>query len=663
MTTILQIALPVPLRRLFDYTADAFDARQLKPGIRVKVPFGKRSMVGMLIKTTSKSEYPIDKLKPIIELLDDEPLMTPEIFNLCQWAADYYHHPIGEIFMSALPAALKQGKPATIKRPLKEKKRAEATQQNLILSDAQQKALQAILNHQNQFQPFLLQGVTGSGKTEVYLQAIEQIIAAGKQALVLVPEIALTPQTIKRFENRFNEKVISLHSSLTPKKRLEGWLLAKSGEAKIIIGTRSAIFTPTKNLGMIIIDEEHDLSFKQQEKFRYSAKNLAIILASRLNIPVVLGSATPSIESLHNIVNKNFIPLHLPERAGNAVHPSYHLIDIRNETLDHGISKALLKRIEQHLENDSQVLLFLNRRGYAPTLMCHSCGWIASCTRCDVHLTLHHQPAHLHCHHCDTKKTTPTQCPECGKKSLQNIGVGTERLEKSLHDHFPDTLITRIDRDTTRKKESIEKLLEQVHSGEKQILIGTQMIAKGHHFPNVTLVGIINADAGFFSADFRATERMGQLLVQVSGRAGRAEKPGEVFIQTHYPDHPFLRQLTQHGYHEFAKFILKERKESRLPPYSHFALMRAYAVKEEHPETFLNMAKTLAEENDHLKILGPIPAPMPKRKGMYQSQLLFQSPSRQALQTTLQSLLKTLETKPESSRVKWNCDVDPLEMY
>lgn len=662
---ILHIALPTPLRKLFDYLLpNHLSQDNLQPGIRVKVPFGSRKLIGIFIETSDKTDVPINKLKAIAELIDQEPIFTQEVLALCQWASDYYHHPIGEVLFYALPTKLRQGEPAELKITKSKNKSSKKTTP-IQLNNEQHHAVETILKHQNSFQCFLLHGVTGSGKTEVYLQVIQKILEAGKQALILVPEIALTPQTINRFQERFNEMTVCMHSSLNPTERLNAWMMAKSGEAKIIIGTRSAIFTPCENLGIIILDEEHDLSFKQQDGFRYSARSLAIIRAQRNDIPIVLGSATPSLETLYNILNKNFQTLSLPERVGSAIHPSFKMIDICNQTLDHGISKALLERIQQHLDNDSQVLLFLNRRGYAPTLMCHQCGWIAECPRCDTHMTLHQQPAHLHCHHCDTIKPKPSVCPGCGKKQLQNIGVGTERLEKALSTHFPDIQITRIDRDTTRKKHSIDKLLDRVHEGKKQILIGTQMIAKGHHFPNVTLVGIINADAGFFSADFRATERAGQLLLQVSGRAGRAEKPGEVLIQTHYANHPLLKQLTQYGYLEFAKFALKDRQESGLPPYSHFALLRAFALDNNKPMSFLVEVRSLAEHiaEEKIKLLGPIPAPLPRRKSHFQTQLLFQSRDRAALQKLLKELLPQIEKLKSISQVKWNIDVDPMEMY
>ncbi len=662
---ILRIALPTPLRRLFDYSLpNNLADENLHPGMRVKVSFGRRKLIGVLVEVSDKTDVPTNKLKSILEIIDQEPVFTNEILDLCRWASDYYHHPIGEVLFYALPTKLRQGKPAELKIK-KPKETPEEKTTPIKLNDEQKNAVEKILKRQHSFQCFLLHGVTGSGKTEVYLQVIQKILDEGKQALILVPEIALTPQTINRFQERFNETIACMHSGLNPTERLNAWIMAKSGEAKIIIGTRSAIFTPCKNLGIIILDEEHDLSFKQQDGFRYSARSLATIRAKKNNIPIVLGSATPSLETLYNVLNKNFQTLSLPERVGSAIHPSFKMIDICNQNLDHGLSKALLERIEQHLNNDSQVLLFLNRRGYAPTLMCHQCGWIAQCPRCDVHFTLHNQPEHLHCHHCDTKRSKPAACPECGKKQLQNIGVGTERLEKALGTHFPDIQITRIDRDTTRRKNSIEKLLKTVHEGKKQILIGTQMIAKGHHFPNVTLVGIINADAGFFSADFRATERAGQLLLQVSGRAGRAEKPGEVYIQTHYANHPLLVQLTQHGYLEFAKFALKDRQESELPPYSHFALVRAFALDNEKPMRFLENIKSLAEETaqEKIKLLGPIPAPMPRRKSHFQSQLLFQSRDRAALQKLLKEILPQIEKLKSISQIKWNVDVDPMEMY
>jgi primosomal protein N' (replication factor Y) (superfamily II helicase) len=663
---ILHIAIPIPLRRTFDYTlAEDIDIKTLKPGIRIKVPFGNRKLIGILLEISKTSNHP--KLKPITEILDKDPTIDKSILNLCKWSSNYYHHPIGEVLFNALPKLLRQGKPAEFrkKKPNSNSKRENVTEKSIILNEAQQEAITAITKKIGKYQTFLLHGITGSGKTEVYLTVIKEILKKNQQALVLVPEIALTPQTIQRFEKRFDVPIVSFHSGLSDREKLNSWLQAKTGQAKIIIGTRSAIFTPFENLGIIIIDEEHDLSLKQQKGFRYSARDLAIIKANMENIPIILGSATPSFETLYNSEKKRYQKLLLPERAGEAIHPQFHIINIRDKKLQHGLSKNLLESIEHHLQQDNQVLIFLNRRGYAPILTCFACGWMASCPRCDVNMTLHSQPPHLRCHHCDTKHPLHRTCPNCNNKNLKNMGVGTEQLELTLKQCFPDVQTIRIDRDTTRRKNSLNEMLDQIQLGHKQILIGTQMLAKGHHFPNVTLVGVINADSGFFSADFRSTERIGQLLVQVAGRAGRAEKPGEILIQTCYPDHPLLSQLICEGYDGFAKTALQERADSQMPPYSYFALFRARAMKEEIPEQFLQAVKNLTAslQNKNITIFGPIPSPMPRKKGYYNFQLLLQSSNRASLQKLLDELTPKIEELKLSRKVKWSLDVDPLEMY
>ncbi|MBN1684265.1 MAG: primosomal protein N' [Gammaproteobacteria bacterium] len=657
---IVRVALPVPLYQIFDYKCLICDP-ELKPGLRIKVPFGKKELVGILLETGTKTEVPQNKLKPIIEILDQEPLIPQELLNLCQWTSQYYHHPLGDVFSNALPALLRQGKKATLKNVGTGHDPSVQKKIKIILNSAQKNAIDAIKKSFDQFQCFLLDGVTGSGKTEVYLNLIESVVQQGRQALVLIPEIALTPQTLARFEERFTEPIAVLHSGLAPRARLNAWLLAKEGHAKIVIGTRSAIFTPLQHLGIIIVDEEHDPSFKQQDGMRYSARDLAVFRAHFNQIPVVLGSATPSLESLYNVRYKQYCRLELPERAGTAIHPHFHLIDIRNLRLQHGLSRPLLKIMENHLKRGNQVLLFLNRRGYAPTLMCHVCGWIAKCTNCDAHMTLHHHPAELRCHHCNRRQSIPEICPTCHGANLDDVGVGTQRLETFLKKHFPHIPVVRVDRDSTRKKDALEAMIENVQSGHRQILIGTQMLAKGHHFPNVTLVGIINADAGFFSADFRSLERIGQLLVQVSGRAGRAEKPGEVFIQTLHPEHPLLLKLIQSGYADFSEFLLDERKDTGLPPFVHFTLIRAYSKQLKNALGFLTQIKNMPflQKNDRVKISGPVPATMARRKNHYYAQLLFESKSRQALHRILDKIIPQIE--PHKS-VRWSIDVDPIEI-
>lgn len=661
---IVQIAASIPLRRCFDYLIpEHIDSTRLIAGIRVRIPFHKREIVGMVLEVKTGSTVPYDKLKPIIEVLDAEPIMAADIFQLCTWAADYYHHPFGEVLLGALPAWLRRGKPAQLKKT-KKLLIPDNINQPLLLNSYQQTAFTAIQSSYSQFNVFLLDGVTGSGKTEVYLQVIADVLKCQQQILVLVPEIGLTPQTIQRFRERFAVAVIALHSGMTEKQRFAAWLAAKSGDAKIIIGTRSAVFTPFANLGLIIVDEEHDLSFKQQDSFRYHARDVAIMRAHSNNIPIVLGSATPSLETLHNARQARYQHLRLPTRAGDAILPQFHIIDIRHQKLENGLSQPLLTEMRNHLKNGDQVMLFLNRRGFAPMLSCPACGWMVKCKRCDIRMTYHYKAARLCCHHCESQKNIMNKCENCGATELQAIGQGTERLEETLKKHFENYSIARIDRDSTRRKGAMEEMLDRIHNGEHHILIGTQMLAKGHHFPNVTLVAIVDADGGFFSADFRALERMGQLLLQVSGRAGRDEKLGKVFIQTRQPDHPLLYQLLHEDYQVFSTSILQERVQAELPPYAFFALFRAEALKLEHAMHFLEQVKKNIElPHDAIQIMGPLAAPMPRRAGLYRVQLLLQSKQRAKLQNILKQLMPRIEAIKLKQRVRWSLDVDPLEIF
>ncbi len=533
------------------------------------------------------------------------------------------------------------------------------------LGTAQQAAVDAVGAAFGRYAGFLLDGVTGSGKTEVYLRLIAQALAAGRQTLVLVPEIGLTPQLLERFRRRFPVPIAVLHSGLADGERLNAWLAARAGLAPIVIGTRSAVFTPLPRLGLIIVDEEHDPSFKQQDGFRYSARDVAVVRAQKAGVPVILGSATPALESLANASTGRYVRLELPERAGSAIHPQLHLLDIRHQRLDGGISEPLYGVMGRHLERGGQVLLFLNRRGYAPVLLCHDCGWVASCRRCDAHLTYHAGHKRIRCHHCGTERPLPQQCGGCGSHDLRPIGHGTERVEEALRARFPAIGIERIDRDATRRKGSLEAKLERVHSGEARILIGTQMLAKGHHFPDVTLVGILDADQGLFSADFRAGERMAQLILQVAGRAGRAERPGEVLIQTHHTDHPLLRLLIDEGYGAFAAAALEERRQAELPPYAFLALLRAEAPAAAVPLAFLEEARQLAGglQPEGVLLLGPVPAPMEKRAGRFRAQLLLQAAGRAALHRLLDRWLPLLEESKAGRRVRWSLDVDPGEMF
>lgn len=516
------------------------------------------------------------------------------------------------------------------------------------------------------FQVSLLDGATGSGKTEVYLQAIGRILAEGKQALVLVPEIGLTPQTLARFQRRFALPIVALHSGLNDRERLDAWIKARDGIARIIIGTRSAIFTPLAQPGIIIIDEEHDPSFKQQEGFRYSARDLAVIRARSLAIPLMLGSATPSLETLYNALNGRYQHLRLTRRAGNAESPSIELLDIRGKSLHQGFAPETLAAIATEVNAGNQVLVFLNRRGYAPSLQCHDCGWLANCNHCDARLTVHQHPRHLHCHHCDHQGPIPHRCPACHSNQLLPLGQGTERSEEALQHAFPTTRILRVDRDSTRARGAMNKLLQEIHSGHPCILVGTQMLAKGHHFPNVTLVAIVDADAGLFSADFRGPERMGQMLVQVAGRAGRAEKPGRVMLQSHHTEHPLVQTLFAQGYHTFAKAILQERHAAQLPPYRYLALLRAESKRAELAVEFLRMARQQAMQlhasSPHLHYLGPLPAMLEKRGDRFRYQLQFNSAHRKSLHALMERLIQQLESHALAKRVRWTIDIDPQDM-
>lgn len=631
--------------------------------MRINVPFGKQTKVGILLNIKTESDFPIEKLKDIIEVLDDHSLFTDEIFALCLWASEYYHHAFGDILHACLPVLLR--KDNRVNAFIADEKSDGLLNDVLLptLNEEQEKALSIILKTEG-FQTHLLEGVTGSGKTEIYLKCIEQALKEGKQALVLVPEIGLTPQTVSRFEKRFDVPIVLLHSKLTSKKRMMAWLQAFHNEAKIIIGTRSAIFTPLPNLGIIIMDEEHDLSFKQQSGFRYSARDLAIMRGKIENVPVVLGTATPSLESLHNAQRGRYTHIKLTKRAGNAIAPDFHIVDIRHKKLAEGLSDPMLSAIKKHTSHGNQVLIFLNRRGYAPTLICHDCGWVAECPHCDAKMTFHNFSNKLCCHHCGTQRTRYPKCLSCKSKELATLGMGTEKLEEVLESHFPDTPVIRIDSDTTRTKNSMQKKLDQIQEGSSQILIGTQMLAKGHHFANVTMVGIIDADFGLLSSDFRALERFGQTVLQVAGRAGREEKKGEVLIQTLCPHNPLLQQLLKEGYNPFANAILQQRRITHLPPFSFMVLIRAESKMLSKTNAFLDDAKKVATQQEYknFKLFGPIPAAMLKKGGQYRAQLLIQSNNRAELQHWLKPFVESIETLKSSRGIRWSIDIDPQEL-
>lgn len=720
---IAHVALPVPLYQLYDYCLTS----PAQVGMRVKVPFGKRFAIGIIVKIDQQTDIEIEHLKSIVSIIDEQPLFTNSIWKLLNWAANYYHYPIGEVLFHAMPILLRQGRKAcqdeikqwqltqlgqhidlnTLSRAPKQKlllslfrnnqlhdsdlsltvyhqlqKKQLITQisqqpnnipwqssfstnrNTIVLNNEQIQAINTINQQNDHFSIFLLEGITGSGKTEVYLNVLTGILAKGKQALVLVPEISLTPQTIRRFEQRFNAPIDILHSGLTDKQRLNVWLRSKNGENAIVVGTRSSVFTPFKDLGIMIIDEEHDSSYKQQEGWRYNARDLAIIRAKFDNIPILLGSATPSLETLNNVQNHRYQLLQLTKRAGNAQLAKQSILDIRGLVLSAGLSQPLIEQIKKHLNNNNQVMLFLNRRGFSPLLICHDCGWIAECPRCDRPYTFHQQQNKLSCHYCDTPRGVPKQCPKCGSTHLVPVGFGTEQLEKQLAILFPEIKISRIDRDTVSKKGALDTYLQTIEQGGAHILVGTQILAKGHHFPNVTLVGIVDVDGALFSSDFRATERFAQIYTQVSGRAGREAKAGEVILQTYHPDHPLLNILLHQGYQEFAKQTLLERQKTLLPPFSYQTLIRAADRNNQYAPAFLQRIDEWLKmhcDDPALWLLGPMPANQAKKAGYNRWQLLVQHTNRQKLQTILDQLIITIEKWNESSKVRWSIDVDPID--
>ncbi|RYV03477.1 primosomal protein N' [Shewanella sp. OPT22] len=541
-------------------------------------------------------------------------------------------------------------------------------QQSLVLGEtphklnAEQAVAVSTLTQQSGFNTSLIEGVTGSGKTEVYLSVIEHILKQGKQALVLVPEIGLTPQTIGRFRRRFDVQVSVIHSGLTDKQRLIAWQQAREGEAAIIIGTRSALFTPMQYPGIIILDEEHDSSFKQQEGVGYHARDLAVMRGSLEDIPVVLGSATPSLESLNNALSERYQHLELTNRAGAAQKVRQGIIDIRNQPLKAGLSTALINEIRIHLDAGNQVLLFLNRRGYAPALLCHECGHLHECDRCDAFFTLHQGLGEIRCHHCGNQYAIPRQCHQCGSTMLAGQGIGTEQLEQTLQQLFPKYPVVRIDRDSTRRKGSLESHLNAIHKGEYKILVGTQMLAKGHHFPDVTLVGMLDVDGALFSADFRAPERFGQLYTQVSGRAGRATKAGTVLLQTHQADNPILREILHKGYAEFSRNQLEERKQALLPPAWNMVLVKAEAHNPIDADTLLNEFASRLPQNEQCEVIGPMPAPMDKKAGKFRRHLMFQTQSRPLMQKVFEQALAEVEQLPIAKKCRWHVDRDPQDL-
>jgi primosomal protein N' (replication factor Y) len=731
---VLRVALDTPLRRLFDYLPPpvAMAPGGVSPGMRVRVPFGRQRLIGVVMAKAASSEIDPGRLKPVLEVLDAEPILEASALSLLTWAAEYYHHPLGEVVAGALPKALRLGAPA---RALEERwvvsaagadslaqgqprraprqrallellvREGGATAQSLdeqtpgwreaarallargwvasaetpllsevsvtqVLSGAPQlnaeqaQAVGAIGAALSSYGAFVLHGITGSGKTEVYLRLIEQVLAAGRRALVLVPEIGLTPQLVGQFRARFDTPLAVLHSGLTDQERLRAWREAFSGRARVVLGTRSAVFAPVPQLGLIVVDEEHDASFKQHEgALRYSARDLAVVRARHANVPVVLGSATPSLETLQNVAAGRYTRLRLERRTAQAQPPRLVLVDLRTSPVKSGIATSAVLALERHLKEDGQALVFLNRRGYAPTLLCTGCGWIAPCSECDARLTVHQASGRLRCHHCGADEALPARCPVCGF-AVKAVGQGTERVEEALAGLFPGVEIARLDRDVVRHRGDMEAVVERVASGSARILVGTQMVTKGHDFPNVTLVVVLNADQGLFSSDFRAPERLAQTIVQVAGRAGRGLRPGEVLIQTEFPGHPLLQSLLAHGYDGFAATALEERAQAAWPPFSRLAALRDSATTSDAALAFLTEARRLAgSTRKGLRLLGPVPAAMAKRAGRYHAQLLIESADRAHLHGFLGTWLPEVERLKSARAVRWSLDVDPLELF
>ncbi len=651
---ITEVAIPVPLHNTFDYLCK----EKVGIGSRVKVPFGNKKVTGIVLSHKDKSSF--KKLREVEEVIDHEVLLSKEILAFLSWSANYYHHPIGEVLSNAIPKNLRNGKPAVIKKP--STVHDKVLLNNFELTTEQNFAINEVLKSSSKFNGFLLHGVTGSGKTEVYLSITEQLLKQGKQVLVLVPEIGLTPQMISRFEQRIKDRVVAVHSQLNDTQKQDAYLMAKGGDAKVILGTRSAIFTPIPNLGLVIVDEEHDSSFKQQSNFRYSARDLSFMRAKFANVPLILGTATPSLETLKNVIEKKLVRLTLTSRPGEAIMPSVDLIDMRSQPSE-PLSKPLIARIKHHLSTGKQVMLFINRRGYAPIYYCTECDWQSECTSCDSKLVYHRSINRLKCHHCGLEKSPESSCPSCNSHELKILGYGTERLEENLESFFPSTEVIRIDRDTTRKKKAFATHLKKINSGEPCIIVGTQMLAKGHDFSNLAFVGILDVDVGLMSTDFRATEHLAQLLVQVSGRCGRGNYKGEVNIQTRYPNHPLFNYVKDSRYIEYAKTLLTERKDTKLPPFAHQALICANAKNKNSAESFLTEAAQLINsiEIESVEVWGPVPGVIERKSDYYYFNLYLQSEDRGQLRRLIQTFYQHVETIKVSSSVRWFVDIDPIE--
>lgn len=665
MDKIFEICIPNSKRDSFSYKFDA----DVMPGMRVQVPFRKSTKLGIVIE---KQELDPDnvkfKLKAVDKVLDIHPILSAEMLALLQWIASYYQAPLSEVIPLALPKKYRvlntNTKKAKVRKVTQEstEKQSEALPNSIVLNEEQTQASNTILKYINEFRPFLLLGVTGSGKTEVYLKVIIEVLKQGKQVLVLVPEIGLTPQLIERFKERLQVAEIYLyHSFITDTQRFKVFDAVNEGKAKIVIGTRCSVFNPFKNLGLIVVDEEHDSSYKQQEGVRYSARDVAVMRAFRANIPIILGTATPSLESYHNVLQNRYQLLELKQRALTTEDIKFHIQDIRNLRLKSGLSQPTLDLIKTHLVNGNQVLVFINKRGFAPIYLCRECAHVVDCRACDNHLTYHQRTKKLICHKCGLNYPIFESCIKCKSDKLVPVGVGTERVVEYLQKKFEEFNVLKIDRDEVSKKNAFAECLEKIANKTAQLIVGTQMLAKGHHFPDLSLVVVLDADYGFFSPDFRALETLGQLLIQVAGRAGRASVPGEVLIQTHVPKHQMLNILIQKGYMAFVQQLLAMRQEIGLPPFGYLAIIRAKAIYKAKALNFLKECKTNLNNNE-LSIFGPAPAPLARKNNYYRFQLLIKASSRAQIQKSLSNLRNNFIAMKSINGVIWNIDVDPMDL-
>lgn len=715
--TILRVAVPVPLPTLFDYLPPE-GAGPPGRGARVVVPFGSRRLVGLVMENAARAEVAGAELKPVECVLDGD-RVPGEAIELAAWCAAYYGFAPGEAVKLLLPGALRRvrtlraappeffaltesGRDAELTRAPRQAAIRDALRNGPVdrasliaaggtsaalarllelgyvravdapaptpeagpeLNAAQRSAVAAILASRRRYAVWLLAGITGSGKTEVYLRAARRFVARGDQVLMLLPEIGLSPQLVRRIEKRLGERAWTYHSALSAGERAATWQAARDGRARVIVATRSGVFLPLARPGLIVVDEEHDLSFKQQDTARYHARDVAVLRAQRLGIPIVLGSATPSLESLYNQRRGRYGLLELPQRAGTARVPRWRILDARKRLLGQGgLSVPLVESIAERLERGEQVLLFRNRRGYAPVLMCTECGWQADCHRCSAHLTWHRAGDRLQCHHCGAAQALPARCPTCGAPDLKGMGAGTERLEEMLKNRFPDVPVHRVDRDSMRRRGDFERLLEQVRLGGACILVGTQMLAKGHHLPGITLAAALDVDQALYSADFRAPERLGQNLCQVAGRAGRGAVEGEFVLQTLHPDHAWLSRIAGGDYRAFAGMLLDEREDAALPPATALALLRAESREASAASGFLEKALGLRPDDCAVETSGPLPAILARRGGWWRYQVWAQSAGRVRLARYMQRWTAALHAQKRVKRVRWHMDMDPLDL-